>query len=117
MKKVTHRKIKKLVKVTQLVSYIISDSCLRLMGSEYAENRTFYKNIIFNTLLSCLHFYDVDFMFIIMYAVEKNDLGNRYLDYTCMVWESLACPRISRRTGSDTKKNLGNSNRFFSRYL
>jgi len=33
-----------------------------------------------------------------------------------MVCESLACPRISRSAGSETKKNRGNSSRFFSRY-
>jgi len=35
---------------------------------------------------------------------------------TWIVWESLACPRISRSAGSETKKNRGNSRRFFSRY-
>lgn len=34
-----------------------------------------------------------------------------------IVCELLACPNISSRTGSDTKKNRGKSNRFFSRYL
>ena len=34
-----------------------------------------------------------------------------------MVCESLACPKISRRAGSETKKNRGNTRRFFSRYL
>ena len=33
-----------------------------------------------------------------------------------MVWESLACPRISINAGSDTKKNLGNISLFFSIY-
>ena len=35
---------------------------------------------------------------------------------TWMVCESEACPRISSRAGSDTKKNRGNTRRFFSRY-
>ena len=35
---------------------------------------------------------------------------------TWMVWQSLAWPRISRSAGSETKKNRGNSRRFFSRY-
>jgi hypothetical protein len=35
---------------------------------------------------------------------------------TWMVWESLAWPRISRRAGSETKKNRGKIKRFFSRY-
>ena len=40
----------------------------------------------------------------------------RLAAYTWIVWESLACPRISRSAGSETKKNRGNSRRFFSRY-
>ena len=36
---------------------------------------------------------------------------------TCIVCESLACPKISSRAGSETKKNRGNTRRFFSRYL
>ena len=35
---------------------------------------------------------------------------------TCMVCESLACPRISSKLGSDTKKKRGKTERFFSRY-
>jgi hypothetical protein len=34
-----------------------------------------------------------------------------------MVCESLACPRISNKAGSDMKKNLGNTSLFFSKYL
>ena len=37
--------------------------------------------------------------------------------FTWIVCESLACPRISRSTGSETKKNLGKTRRFFSKYL
>ena len=36
---------------------------------------------------------------------------------TWIVCESLAWPRISNKAGSDMKKNLGNTNLFFSRYL
>lgn len=37
--------------------------------------------------------------------------------FTWIVCESLAWPRISRSTGSETKKNLGKTRRFFSKYL
>ena len=42
-------------------------------------------------------------------------LSNTPSRWAWMVWESLACPKISSRAGSDTKKKRGNTSRFFSR--
>jgi len=36
---------------------------------------------------------------------------------TWIEWESLACPRISSKAGSDTKKKRGKIKRFCSKYL
>lgn len=43
-------------------------------------------------------------------------LSNTLRRCAWIVWESDACPKISRRAGSDTKKKRGNTSRFFSRY-
>lgn len=40
-----------------------------------------------------------------------------FFHFTWIVCESLAWPRISNSTGSETKKNLGKTRRFFSKYL
>lgn len=44
-------------------------------------------------------------------------LSNTFSKWACIVCVSDACPRISRRAGSETKKNRGKQSRFFSKYL
>lgn len=44
-------------------------------------------------------------------------LSNTFSKWACIVCVSDACPRISRRAGSETKKNRGKQRRFFSKYL
>ena len=51
-----------------------------------------------------------------MYMLQSQSHPYNHGNLTWMVCESDACPRISRRAGSETKKKRGNTRRFFSKY-